>query len=136
MASVEALRDGENEAEDRKVILIVEDEFLLRWPTAEYLRDVGYRVIEAATAEEAMTVLSSGAHIDIVFSDINLRGELTGHLLASWMERHRPELAVLMSSANRDASASIVLGAKREFIPKPYSLADIDRRIRGLLSVR
>ena len=61
----------------RPVVLIVEDEFLLRWPASEYLRDSGYRVIEASSVSEAMVVFSSHTRVDAVFSDINLQGELT-----------------------------------------------------------
>ena len=47
---MEPLEASNDEAQDaREVVLIVEDDFLIRWPAAEYLRDSGYRVIEAGT---------------------------------------------------------------------------------------
>jgi DNA-binding NtrC family response regulator len=132
MVPVESACDA---AEDRrKVVLIVEDDLLLRWPAAEYLRDLGYRVIEAASGEEAIAVLSSGTRVDIVFSDINLKGELTGHSLSRWVEEHRANLPLLITSGSRNAAASVSLGATRAFVAKPYVLADVDRRIKDLLS--
>jgi DNA-binding NtrC family response regulator len=120
-------------ADSRPVVLLVEDEFLLRWPASEYLRDSGYRVIEVASVGEAMVVFSSGTRVDMVFSDLNLAGELTGHALARWLDEHHPKVPVLLTSGDRRAAAGIPVGGKRSFISKPYSLAEIDRRIREVL---
>jgi DNA-binding NtrC family response regulator len=121
-------------ANTRRVVLIVEDEFLLRWPASEYLRDSGYRVIEAATVSEAIVVFSSNTRVDLVFSDINLRGDLTGHALARWVSKYHPEIPMLLTSGDRRAAESISTGATRWFVPKPYTLADIDQRIKDILS--
>jgi two-component system, response regulator PdtaR len=120
-------------ADSRPVILIVEDEFLLRWPAAEYLRDSGYRVIEAATVSEAIVVFSSSTHVDLVFSDINLQGELTGHALARWLSKHFPQVPMLLTSGDRGAAESVSTGATRWFVRKPYALQDIDQRIQDIL---
>jgi two-component system, response regulator PdtaR len=124
-----------DDAEDRRrVVLIVEDDLSLRWPAAEYLRDLGYRVIEGASAEEAIAVLCSGTRVDIVFSDINLKGELSGHSLSRWVEEHHPVLPLLLTSGSRNAAASVSLSATRSFVAKPYVLADVDHRLKDLLS--
>jgi DNA-binding NtrC family response regulator len=122
-------------ADGRPVVLIVEDEFLLRWPASEYLRDSGFRVIEAATVSEAIVVFSSSTRVDLVFSDINLQGELTGHALARWLSKNYPQLPMLLTSGDRGAAESVSTGATRWFVPKPYTLADIDRRIKDILKV-
>jgi len=81
----------QDHAEDpRKVVLIVEDDVQVRWLASEYLRTVGFRVIEAATADEAIAVLSSRTTVHIIFSDINLAGDVSGHDLARWMARIIP----------------------------------------------
>ncbi|MGD0492871.1 MAG: response regulator [Steroidobacteraceae bacterium] len=118
----------------RPVVLIVEDEFLLRWPASEYLRDSGYRVIEASTVSEAIVVFSSHTHIDLVFSDINLQGELTGHALARWLSKHYPAVPMLLTSGDRGAVQSVSTGPTRWFVPKPYLLTDIEQRIKDILS--
>jgi|SRR5580693_3332436 DNA-binding response OmpR family regulator len=132
---MEPLQASNGEAEDtRKVVLIVEDDFLIRWPAAEYLRDSGYRVIEAGTVGEAMIVFSSGTHVDLVFSDINLSGELTGYAFARWLGDHHPDIPVLLTSGDPIASPRAHIGIP--FIPKPYVLAEVDERIKELLARR
>lgn len=124
---------AQDSTETRPVVLVVEDEFLLRWPASEYLRDSGYRVIEAGSVSEAMVVLSSHARVDAVFSDINLQGELNGHALARWLDKHHPTVPILLTSGDKAAAASVSTGAGRSFISKPYSLADVDQLIKALL---
>jgi two-component system, response regulator PdtaR len=118
----------------RSVVLIVEDDFLVRWAAAEYLRDAGYGVIEAAAVTEAIVVLSCDKHVDIVFSDVNLPGEFTGHTLACWLGKYHPELPMLMTSGDPSASGLISIGATRSFLGKPYALAEVDRRLKEMLS--
>jgi len=61
----------------QETILVVEDEVLVRMPISQYLRDCGYRVIEAANAQEAVTVLShEETVVDVVFTDIEMPGAL------------------------------------------------------------
>jgi len=131
---MEPLEVSNGEAEDtHEVVLIVEDDFLIRWPAAEYLRDSGYRVIEAGTVGEAMVVFSSGTHVDLVFSDINLSGgQLTGYAFARWLGDHHPHIPVLLTSGDATASPRTHIGIP--FIPKPYALAEVDERIRKLLA--
>jgi DNA-binding NtrC family response regulator len=123
----------QDSADARAVILVVEDEFLLRWPTSEYLRDSGYRVVEAASVEEALVVFSSNTRIDVVFSDVNLRGELNGNALSIWLHEHHPDVPMLMTSGDKTAAQSVTRGRKRLFIAKPYSLLEVDGLIRSVL---
>ena len=65
---------------DVETILVVEDEVLIRWVVAEYLRECGYQVIEAADAGEAVKLLRTAAtEVDLVFSDVQLGDGLDGH---------------------------------------------------------
>src|SRR5262247_906112 len=68
------------------VVLIVEDDVLLRLITAADLRHAGFEVLEAANAAEALTVLNSVA-VDALISDVNLPGNLNGLGLAHWVHR-------------------------------------------------
>jgi DNA-binding response OmpR family regulator len=132
---MEPLEASNDEAQDtREVVLIVEDDFLIRWPAAEYLRDSGYRVIEAGTAGEAMVVFSSGTHVDLVFSDINLAPQLTGYAFARWLGDNHPHVPVLLTSGDATASPRAPIGIP--FIPKPYALAEVDERVKELLARR
>lgn len=81
-----------------RTILVVEDEILVRMPLAEYLRDCGYRVFEAASVAEAKAVLDADTPVDLVFSDVNLVGAENGFALASWVHQHHPATKVLLTS--------------------------------------
>ena len=82
----------------QETILIVEDEVLVRMPIAQYLRDCGYKVIEAANADEAITVLShKETVVDVVFTDIEMPGALGGFGLAKWVREHRHGVDVILA---------------------------------------
>jgi CheY-like chemotaxis protein len=78
--------------QSQETVLVVEDDVLIRMPIAQYLRDCGYKVIEAANGDEAMAVLShKETVVDVVFTDIEMPGALDGFGLAKWT-RHRTAL--------------------------------------------
>ena len=66
------------ESEGRRVVLVVEDDVLVRVVLADSLRDAGYRVIEAANVTEALAVFESGESVDAVFTDWEMPGEMDG----------------------------------------------------------
>ena len=118
---------------DGIVLLIVEDHFDTRWTTAAYLRDAGYRVIEAGDAEEAMSVLSAGTHVDLVFSDINMPGDFNGNLLADWIAKHHPSIPVLLTSGAPGEAHIAAAGSARRFIAKPSDPTELIRLIETML---
>jgi CheY-like chemotaxis protein len=79
-------------------LLVVDDDLLVREPIADYLREVGYEVLEAGDAHEAISVVDHADHVDLVFSDVRMPGELDGVGLARWVRAHRPDVAVLLTS--------------------------------------
>jgi CheY-like chemotaxis protein len=115
-----------------QVILLVEDEFLVRLAAADYLRDSGYTVIEVSSAGEALTVIASQTQIDLVFSDINLPGWMDGEVFANWLSIRRPDIPVILTSGAvtptllRDSDVF-------RFVSKPYVMADVEQGIRELL---
>ena len=82
--------DAETEILRAPVVLIVEDEFSVRWVVAEYLRKAAYTVIEVSNAADAITEFTSGARIDLAFIDFKLPGGLNGLMLAKWLDAYRP----------------------------------------------
>jgi CheY-like chemotaxis protein len=67
----------------KAVVLVVEDELLLRLNAAQMMEDAGYEVIEASNADEAIQILESRTDIRIVFTDINMPGSMDGIKLAN-----------------------------------------------------
>ena len=115
------------------VVLLVEDEFEVRWPVAEYLRAIDYSVIEATSAADAMTVFMSGVRIDLAFMDFKLPGGLNGLMLAKWLEANRPATPVLLTSGLSMTLYGFGSDNLRRFIPKPYELSEVAAHIKGML---
>jgi CheY-like chemotaxis protein len=77
------------------VILVVEDDFFVRIDIADFLRESGYVVVETESGEEAIALRESGMSIDIVFTDINLAGRVTGWDVAECFRIDHPNLPIL-----------------------------------------
>ena len=120
-----------------QVVLVVEDEILIRMVIADYLRSCGYRVIEAASADEAMIILQhKELEIDVVFSDIEMPGSMDGFQLSKWLRANRPNVdVVLAGSVARAADAAADLCDSGP-VPKPYEPQIAADRIRQLMALR
>jgi CheY-like chemotaxis protein len=105
------------------VVLVVEDELLVRCSIAERLREAGYRAVEAVSGEEAIAVVKSGMSIDIVFTDINLSGAASGLDVAEYVRRDSPNAPVIYTSGKSADPQRYVPGSV--FIPKPYQCTDV-----------
>jgi DNA-binding NtrC family response regulator len=111
-------------------VLMVEDEVLIRLAVADYLRDCGYQVCEAANASEAKALLKT-LPIDLVFSDVNMPGE-NGLALAEWIMLRHPAIPIVLTSG-RDRFSESKLPAHVTILPKPYRFDDLNRLIQSLL---
>ena len=118
-------------------VLLVDAEELVRTPLAQYLRECGYRVLEAINAEEAQSLLSEGSQtIDIVLADIQTLGG-GGFAFAAWVRQNKPAIRVL--SVGTVAAAARTAGDLCEEEPpirKPYDHQLVLDRIRRLLAER
>lgn len=112
-------------------VLVVEDEAIVRIPIAEYLRDCGYHVLEAANAGEAIGLVGSGDRVDVVFSDVRMPGSMDGVGLARWIRDHHPEVPVLLTSGYSTSLSGELKEVK--LIEKPYSQSQVLNRIRALI---
>jgi CheY-like chemotaxis protein len=105
------------------VILVVEDELLIRGNVVESLRDAGYVVVETESGEEAIAFCKSGISIDIVFTDINLAGAANGWDVVEAFRVERPNVPVLYTSGKPVDPTRLIQGSL--FVPKPYQVNDI-----------
>jgi DNA-binding NtrC family response regulator len=112
-------------------ILVIEDEVLIRLAVCDYLRDVGYRVVEGSTAEEAQRVFRAGEPVDVLFSDIHLGPGLDGVALAKWVRQHFPQVHILLASGHAKAEQPFDVG-HGPFFHKPYSYEALEMHIRQL----
>jgi CheY-like chemotaxis protein len=115
-------------------ILIVEDEPLSRISVADHLRRVGYVVIEAATANEAVPVLTSGSKVHLVFSDVELPGMMGGFSLAVWIRNHCRSIPVILTSGVGSAILPLSRQHLIPFLEKPYRPEDAAELIATVLA--
>jgi DNA-binding NtrC family response regulator len=125
-------------ASQKPVLLLVEDEVLIRFDLADYLRECGFMVLEAASVDEAEAFFTAGIAIDAVFSDIRLLGPRDGVELALWIGSHFPEVPVVLTSGvHRALGAAKARGAHIvDFIDKPYDPVAVAQRMRELVARR
>lgn len=121
-----------------RTVLIVEHEVLVRMPIAQYLRECGYRVIEAVDVNEALTVLTdSPLVIDVVFTATDFAGGPDGFALTQWIRTHRPEVrAVMAGTVKRSAKIAGDLCEDGPMLQKPYHASDVENWIRRLMAAR
>lgn len=118
-----------------RTILLVEPDVRLRTEVAAYLRQCGYKVIEATGGDEAITFIREAIPIHVVFSDVNLPGGVDGFELARFAREHVPLVKVVLTSGtNRTAQQAADLCHQQNVIDKPYGHDELARRLRVLLS--
>ncbi len=119
----------------RKVILLVEEDFLTRWRAAEYLRETGLAVIEAVGAVEALAAIRTRSGIDAVFCSADAFVEANGAELLLCLEQH-PDIPVLLASQVPDLGGPLAPKPARANIRKPYSMSDVERDLNALMAIR
>ena len=131
---VASANEARNNTTCRPVVLLVEDETLLRETTAEYLRLSGFTVVEAANAAEALAAFAAGKSVDVVFSDVRLAaGIMDGFRLARWVHRHHRGVPVLLTSGHGEAIRAAAQVGESSFVAKPYRQKSLVSRLSGLL---
>jgi len=113
-------------------VLLVEDEPLLGELMTEALTDKGFNVHVAPDAKHALRHLLSGAEVDILFTDIDLGDGMDGAELAQLAREMRPMLPVVYASGRRSMD-QIPTVPGSAFLPKPYSLNQVDATIARYL---
>jgi PAS domain S-box-containing protein len=122
-------------AEEGEVVLVVEDESVVRGLILEELHELGYAALEAVDGNSGLEMLRSKRRIDLLITDIGLPG-LNGRQLADAARLLRPSLKVLFMTgyAENAALASGFLEPGMEMITKPFAMDALAGRIRSMLS--
>jgi CheY-like chemotaxis protein len=116
-------------AVNRPIILIVEDDFLIRMGAVEMIETAGFAIVEAANADEAMEILEVRLDITVVFTDIQMPGSMDGLKLAAAIRGRWPPIKIIATSGMVNVR-KIDLPEGGLFLPKPYSSAEIVRTLR------
>jgi len=115
----------------RAVILIVEDELLIRINAVEMIEVAGFEVVEAASADEAIAILEGRLDINVVFTDIQMPGSMDGLKLAAAVRDRWPPIKIVATSGHELGPGDLPEGGR--FLPKPYSPAEIMKTLREVM---
>jgi two-component system, response regulator PdtaR len=114
------------------VILVVEDEPLLRMLAVEVVEEAGFIAIEARDADEAVMLLESRSDIALLFTDINMPGSMDGLKLAHAVRNRWPPIKILVVSGEQQLQSSD-LPSNSSFVGKPYQSSSLVQELRSLV---
>jgi CheY-like chemotaxis protein len=117
----------------RPVVLVVEDEFLLRMDAADMIKEAGFDVVEAANADQAIEILEARPDITVVFTDIQMPGSMDGLRLAQAVRGRWPPIKIVATSGHVHVREKDLPEGGR-FLPKPYSPREVTGVLRELTS--
>ena len=115
-----------NNMKTRPVILVVDDELLLRMLAIEVAEEAGFEVLSAASADEAIVVLEARGDVRLVFTDIRMPGSMDGLRLAHAVRHRWPPVELIVTSGHRLVDAD-QLPERGRFVAKPYDVAALCR---------
>ena len=120
-------------AATRPVVLVVEDEVLIRMNTAEIIEDAGFEVLEAANADEAIALLEARRDIQVIFTDIDMPGSMNGIKLAQAVRGRWPPIKIIATSGHFKLKAGDLPDDGR-FLPKPYNSKQVSDILRDVMA--
>ena len=109
-----------SDPEHRMVILVVEDEPLVRIFIADFMDEAGFKVLEAVDADEALTILKARPDVLAIISDVEMpRGSMNGFVLARTVREQWPGIGIVITSG-RERPGPDELPEEVVFLAKPY----------------
>ena len=101
------------------IVLVVEDEWLLRLVAVELVEDAGFQALSAASADEALSILETRGDVWLLFTDVQMPGSMDGLSLAHAVRDRWPPVELIVTSGQRHIRAED-LPDRGRFIAKPY----------------
>jgi CheY-like chemotaxis protein len=117
----------------KPVILVVEDEVLVRMMAVSVAENAGFKALWAATADEAIKILESRSDIRLVFTDVHMPGSMDGLRLAHAVRGRWPPVELLVTSAHSYVTAKD-LPDRGRFLAKPYDVATLTTTFQEMAS--
>jgi CheY-like chemotaxis protein len=106
------------------VVLVVEDEMLLRMRTVDMVEDAGFTSVEAVDADQAVAILESRSDIALLFTDIQMPGSMDGLKLAHAVRKRWPPIKIILVSGQLRL-ANIDIPADSRFFGKPLEASEM-----------
>ncbi|UXT85192.1 response regulator [Agrobacterium tumefaciens] len=119
---------------NRKAVLVVEDEPLLRMMAMDMVEDAGFEPVEARDADEAIALLEARTDITIVFTDVDMPGSMDGLKLAAAIRDRWPPIEIVITSGHFRLDDSAI-PARTVFFPKPYDHQEVVATLRWMAGV-
>jgi len=126
------INDWANHSVEKTIILVVEDEAIIRMSAVHMLEDAGFSVLEACNADVAVQMLESRSDIRAVFTDIEMPGSLCGLKLARAIRDRWPPIHLILTSG-RVTPGDLDLPRLARFIGKPYAPSQVLTALGELL---
>ena len=120
-------------AHSKTVVLVVEDEPLVRMAIVDHLEDEGFLVVEAANADEAVAILATNLTVSIMFTDIDMPGGMDGLKLAAAVRDRWPPIKIVVTSGHRAVNVED-LPVEAQFFSKPYDPDKIVSAFREMIT--
>jgi CheY-like chemotaxis protein len=114
------------------VVLVVEDEMLLRMRAVDMVEDAGYTPVEAVDADEAVAILESRSDIALMFTDIQMPGSMDGLKLAHAVHKRWPPVKIILVSGQLQL-ASNDIPADSRFFGKPLEAGEMIAEMRSMI---
>jgi two-component system, response regulator PdtaR len=113
-------------------VLLVEDEARVRMAIAADLHEAGCELLEASKSSDALEILETAAHIDVVITDNQMPGDLDGLALSRLVRLRWPEIGVILISGTKTISHTDLPQGVR-FLAKPYESRQLTAMVRALV---
>jgi CheY-like chemotaxis protein len=120
------------QAAKRALVLIVEDELLIRLDAVDIIEAAGFEVVQAGNADEAITILEARSDIQLVFTDIQMPGSMDGLKLAAAVRGRWPPIKIVAASGHH----AIRIGELPEgsvFLQKPYNSTIVGQTLHEMI---
>ena len=115
----------------RPIVLVVDDEILVRMLAVDILEADGFETLEAQHADDAIAILEQRSDVHLIFTDINMPGTMDGLKLAYYVKNRWPPVRIITTSGrNRYSGPDLPVGS--EFLPKPYSAEQLTTLVRSV----
>jgi two-component system, response regulator PdtaR len=122
---------GQTVRDSRSVVLVVEDQALVRMNPVDMVEDAGFKAIAASNADEAISILENRNDMRAVFTDVQMPGSMDGLRWAHVVRKRWPPVALVVTSGHHHLQSDD-LPAGGRFLRKPYERADLSEALRQM----
>ncbi|MEP9367973.1 response regulator [Xanthobacter sp. VNH20] len=132
------MSEAETLVEERPRVLVLDADIVVRHVLAEYLRTCGYQVAEAASADEALDLLTNAEQpFDVMLADVAAPGRLAGFALAAFVRENHPAIEVILAGTPaKAANEAAELCDQGPHLSRPYEPQSVVERIKQLMAAR